>query len=312
MKLDIIVPTLNEQESLERLYNEITTIFNDIKYNIIFVDDGSTDNTLSLLKHLYKNDNKHIKVLSFSRNFGKDAAIHAGLSASTAEYAVIIDADMQQHPKHIKTMLDFLESNDDYDVVCMVNNYKNDGLLQRLGKHTFYKLMKKSSKQEYVPGASDFRLMRHTVVQSLTSMHETNRFTKGLFSFVGYKTHYISYKPDKRMAGKSKFKLKKQITYAINGILNFPTLPLRFATFVGGAISFISFIYLMVILIQTIIQGKDIPGYASLMCTLLILGGLILFVLGIIGEYVSRTYIEIKNRPIYIIKTKLGYDEDIL
>ena len=312
MKLDIIVPTLNEQETLEKLYNEINNIFNNIKYNIIFVDDGSTDNTLALLKHLYKNDEKHVKVISFSRNFGKDAAIHAGLSASTAEYAVIIDADMQQHPKYIKTMLDYLEENNDYDIVCMVNNYKNENIFQKIGKHTFYKLMKKSSRQEYVPGASDFRLMRHSVVESLTSMHESNRFTKGLFSYVGYKTHYISYKPDKRLAGTSKFKFRSQVKYAINGIFNFSTLPLRFASMLGGIISFSAFIYLIVLIIKTLVEGKDIPGYASLMSVLLILGGLILFVLGIIGEYVSKTYIEIKNRPIYIVKTKLGYDEDIL
>ena len=312
MKLDIIIPALNEQETLEKLYNEINTTLSNIKYNIIFVDDGSKDNTLDILKYLYKNDKEHIKVLSFSRNFGKDAAIHAGLSASTAEYTVILDADLQQNPKYILEMIEFLDKNEEYDIVCMVNNYKNDNIFQKIGKHAFYKLMKKSSKQEYKPGASDFRLMRHNVVKSLTAMHESNRFTKGLFSYVGYKTHYINYKPDKRLAGTSKFKLKNQIAYAINGIFNFSTLPLRFASMIGGLISFSAFIYPIVLVIKTIVQGKDIPGYASLMSVMLILGGLILFVLGIIGEYVSRTYIEIKNRPIYIIKTKLGYDEDIL
>ena len=194
----------------------------------------------------------------------------------------------------------------------MVNNYKNDNIISKIGKWSFYRIMKKASKQEYVPGASDFRLMKHDVVKSLVSMNESNRFTKGLFSYVGYKTHYINYTPDKRLYGKSKFKLRKQISYAIDGILNFSTLPLRFASVIGGTISLASFIYFIVILIKTLVQGKDIPGYASLMSILLILGGLILFVLGIIGEYVSRTYIEIKNRPIYLIKEKIGYDEDIL
>ena len=312
MKLDIIIPTLNEEESIISLYNAIDKELNDIKYNIIFVDDGSTDNTLNILKDLYNKDNKHIKVLSFSRNFGKDAAIHAGLSASKAEYAVIIDADLQQNPKYIKDMLNFIESNQDYDIVCMVNDYKHDGIIQKIGKHTFYKIMRRASRQEYVAGASDFRLMKRNVVKSLVSMHETNRFTKGLFSYVGYKTHYIKYTPDKRIHGASKFKLKKQVSYAIDGILNFSTLPLRFASVIGGVISCGAFIYFIVLLIKTLVQGKDIPGYASLMSILLILGGLILFVLGIIGEYVSRTYIEIKNRPIYIVKEKIGYDEDIL
>ena len=312
MKLDIIIPTLNEEESLENLYNAIDKALYGIKYNIIFVDDGSTDNTYKVLEYIYKKDKQRVKVLSFSRNFGKDAAIHAGLSASKAEYAVIIDADLQQDPKYIKDMLSFLEDNKEYDVVCMTNNYKGEGLFSKAAKGLFYSIMRKATKREYVKGASDFRLMRHEVVKALTSMNESNRFTKGLFSYVGFKTKYVPYKPNKRTAGKSKFRLKKQISYAIDGILNFSTLPLRTASFIGGTISLGSFIYLIVLIVKTIIQGKDIPGYASLMSVLLILGGLILFVLGIIGEYVSRTYIEIKNRPIYILKNKLGYDEDIL
>ena len=312
MKIDVIIPTLNEEGSLETLYNKISEVLSDVKYNLIFVNDGSTDRTQEMLEYLYNKDNKHVKVITFSRNFGKDAAIHAGLSASTAEYAVIIDADMQQQPKYIKEMLNYIEEHKEYDIICMVNNYKDESIIQKIGKHTFYKIMKKASKQEYVAGASDFRLMKHDVVKSLTSMQESNRFTKGLFSYVGFNTYYVSYKPDKRLTGKSKFKLKRQISYAIDGILNFSTLPLRFASVIGGIISTGSFIYLIVLLIKTLVQGKDIPGYASIMSVLLILGGLILFVLGIIGEYVSRTYIEIKNRPIYIVKKQLGYDEDIL
>ena len=311
MKLDIIIPTLNEEESVLKLYNTIDKELGNIKYNIIFVDDGSTDNTLCILKDIYKLNSNHVKVLSFSRNFGKDAAIHAGLIHSNAEYAVILDADMQQHPKYIKEMLKFIEKNKEYDVVCMVNSYNNDGLIQRLGKHFFYKIMRKASKQKYVEGASDFRLMKKNVVKSLISMKETNRFTKGLFSFVGFNTYYIKYTPDKRKTGKSKFKLKRQISYALDGIFNFSTLPLRMASVLGGIMSFGSFIYLIVLIIKTAIDGKDIPGYASMMSVILILGGLILFVLGIIGEYVSRTYLEIKNRPIYLIKEKLGYEEDI-
>ena len=312
MKLDIIIPLMNEENNVETLYNEITALFNEIKYNIIFVDDGSTDKSLSVLSSLYKKDEKHVKVISFSRNFGKDAAIHAGLSASTAEYATIIDADMQQHPKYIKKMLDYIEEHNEYDVICMVNSYKNDSIIQKIGKHTFYRIMKKATKQNYKAGASDFRLMKHKVVQSLTSMQESNRFTKGLFSYIGFNTYYIEYKPDKRLSGESKFKLKRQISYAIDGIFNFSTLPLKFVSLIGGSISFISFIYLVVLIIQTLIQGKDVPGYASLMSVVLILGGLILFTSGIIGEYVSRTYIEIKNRPIYIVNKTLGYDKDIL
>lgn len=312
MDLDVIIPAYNEEGNVDLLYDTLSRSLENLKYMLIFVDDGSIDNTYQKLKDIYNKDKKHVKVISFSRNFGKDAAIYAGMSASHAKYTCIIDADMQQHPKYIIEMYNFLEQNEDYDEVAMVNNYEDDSKSQKFFKNTFYKLMKNITKQNYVTGASDFRLMRSNVVKSILNMKENKRFTKGLFSWVGYKIHYINYKPSKRLSGKSKFNFKNQVKYAFEGILNFSIVPLHISCFVGGIISFISLIYFIIIIIQKLFFGIDVPGYASLMSVILILGGLILLVLGIIGEYVSRTYIEIKNRPIYIARRTLGFDDEIL
>ena len=309
MELDVIIPLYNEEENVRILYQELAKTFGSIKYNLIFVDDGSVDKSLEEVSKIYREDKKHVKVISFSRNFGKDAAIFAGMEASRAKYTAIIDADMQQQPKYIVDMLDFLKEHDEYDEVAMVNDYNNDDTFQKSLKNMFYSLMKSVTQQNYVAGASDFRLMRKDVVKAIVSMRESNRFTKGIFSWVGFKTYYMRYKPDKRRAGVSKFKFRRQVTYAMDGIINFSVAPLKFIIWLGLIIAFGSFIYLILLVIKTLYLGIDVPGYASLMSVILLLGGLILFVLGIIGEYVSKTYIEIKRRPIYVSKLTLGLEE---
>lgn len=309
MELDVIIPLYNEEENIYILYQELVKTLGMIKYNLIFVDDGSTDKSLDEVTKLYKEDRKHVKLISFSRNFGKDAAIFAGMEASHAKYTAIIDADMQQQPKYILEMLNFLKEHVEYDEVAMVNDYKNDDTFQKSLKNLFYDLMKKMTQQNYVAGASDFRLMRKDVVKAIVSMRENNRFTKGLFSWVGFKVYYMKYKPDKRKAGVSKFKFKRQVTYAMDGIINFSVAPLKFIIWLGLIISLGSFIYLILLIIKTLYLGIDVPGYASMMSVILLLGGLILFVLGIIGEYVSKTYLEIKRRPIYVSKLTLGLEE---
>jgi len=311
MELDVIIPLYNEEENIMMLYHELVNTLGKIKYNLIFVDDGSVDQSLKLVTKLYQSDKKHIKVIAFSRNFGKDSAIFAGMEVSNAKYAVIIDADMQQHPKHIIEMLNFLEEHSLYDEVAMVNDYANDSVFSKIFKNIFYKLMKKVTHQNYVTGASDFRLMRRDVVKTIVSMRESNRFTKGLFSWIGFNVYYMKYKPDKRYAGVSKFKFKRQVTYAMDGIINFSVAPLSFIIWLGLIIAFGAFIYLIILVIKTLYLGIDVPGYASLMSIILLLGGLILFVLGIIGEYVSKTYIEIKRRPIYVSRLTLGIDKDL-
>ena len=310
--LDVIIPTYNEEDNVEPLYKELTSTFKNIKYTLIFIDDGSNDKTLSKLIKIYNKDKNHVKVISFSRNFGKDAAIYAGMKESKGKYISIIDSDLQQHPKHILDMIDFLDKNEEYDEVAMVNSYEKDSVIQKIFKKKFYKLMSKLTKYNFEVGASDFRTIRSYVAKTLVELKETNRFTKGLFAWTGFNIKYMKYTPDKRLHGKSKFNFTKQINYAIDGILNFSTSPMKLSLYVGSLISSLSFIYLIYIIIKTIILGKDVPGFASLMSIMLLLGGVILILLGIIGEYVARIYIETKRRPIYISKAKFGFDEDIL
>lgn len=312
MELDLIIPAFNEMDNLENLYSAIVESLSNIKYNLIFIDDGSVDETFKVLTNIYNKDKKHVKVIRFSRNFGKDAAIYAGLKNSRAKYACIIDADLQQDPNLINDMLNILEENADYDSVAMVNDYSNEVKVSKFLKKSFYWLMNHVSEQKFKAGASDFRLMRHSVVKSLVSMSENNRFTKGLFSWVGYNTYYMTYHAKKRTAGKSKFRLKKQINYATDGLINFSTKPLRIATFLGSIISTFSLVYLIVVIINAILSKTTIPQYSTMMCVILLLGGIQLLVIGIMGEYISKSYIEAKNRPIYIEKSNLGFDDEIL
>ena len=310
--LDVIIPTYNEEDNIEPLYKELSNTLKNIKYNLIFIDDGSNDKTLSKLIKIYNKDKNHIKVISFSRNFGKDAAIYAGMKESKGKYISIIDSDLQQHPKHILDMIEFLEKNEEYDEVAMVNSYEKDSFIQKLLKKKFYKLMSKITKYNFEVGASDFRTIRSYVAKTLVELKETNRFTKGLFAWTGFNIKYMKYTPDKRLHGKSKFNFTKQINYAIDGILNFSTSPMKLSLYIGSIISSLSFIYLIYLIIKTLVLGKDVPGFASIMSVMLLLGGVILVLLGIIGEYVARIYIETKRRPIYISKIKFGFDEDIL
>ena len=310
--LDVIIPTYNEEDNVEPLYKELTNTLKNIKYTLIFIDDGSNDKTLSRLIKLYNKDKNHIKIISFSRNFGKDAAIYAGMKESKGKYISIIDSDLQQHPKHILKMIEFLDKHEEYDEVAMVNSYEKDSLIQKLFKKKFYKLMSKVTKYNFEVGASDFRTIRSYVAKTLVELKETNRFTKGLFAWTGFNIKYMKYTPDKRLHGKSKFNFTKQINYAIDGILNFSTSPMKLSLYVGSTISTLSFIYLIYIIIKTLILGKDVPGFASIMSVMLFLGGVILVLLGLIGEYVARIYIETKRRPIYVSKIKFGFDEDIL
>jgi len=312
MELDVIIPAYNEEENLVKLYETLETNLSDIKHNLIFIDDGSKDNTYNVLESLYKKNSNIIKVIRFSRNFGKDAAIYAGLKRSKASYACIIDADLQQNPKLIKDMLKVLKENEEYDMVAMVNDYSNESFLSKTLKKSFYFIMNKACDQKFKAGASDFRLLRDYVVKSLVSMSENNRFTKGLFSWVGYNTYYMDYKAGKREFGKSKFRLKKQINYATDGLINFSTKPLRIATFLGSIISGFALVYLIIVIIGAIINNAKLPPYTTMMCVILLLGGIQLLVIGIMGEYISKSYIEAKNRPIYIEKSSLGYNDDIL
>lgn len=306
--LEIIIPCYNEEENIELIYNKINETLENIKHTFIFINDGSTDNTSKALKKLFEKDQEHVRVINFSRNFGKESAIYAGLTHSKGDYSCIIDADLQQNPKYLVKMYKFLEENSEYDsiVMCQKQNKK------RFFQKCFYKIMDKLTDIHIESGASDFRMFRKKVVKAIIEISEKNRFSKGIFSYVGFNTYYDKYTVDDRKHGTTKWSKIKLFNYATNGIVSFSTKPLRLVTYIGIITSFIAFLYLAFILVQTFINGKSVPGYASLMCVILFLGGIIIISLGIIGEYVGKIYNETKNRPIYISEEKLGFDEEIL
>lgn len=313
MKLDVIIPCYNEEGNLKLLNKTLKETLSKIDYNLIYINDGSIDNTYKVLEEIYEENKLNTKVINFSRNFGKDSAIFAGLRASKAKYSVIIDSDMQQNPKYIIKMLEFLENNQDYDQIAMINNERtNDNKFIRFLKRSFYKFINIISDTKFIENASDFRMFTKNAREAIISLGEINRFSKGIFSWIGFNTYYMEYKVEKRHSGKSNFNLIKSFRYAFNGIINFSTKPLRLATFTGLLTSSISFIYFLIMIIKTLINGNQVPGYPSIICLILLLGGINLLAIGIVGEYISKIYLEIKKRPIYITKNTLGFDENIL
>lgn len=304
MKLSMVVPCYNEEGNVDLFYKEVVKTFSnkEFDYEIIFVNDGSTDETLIRLKDIASYAKENIKIINFSRNFGKEAGMYAGLKESNGDYVAIIDADLQQHPSIVVEMLNILEGNPEYDSVAAYQEKRKDPFLRRIFSNLFYKIINKISDVEFVPGASDFRLLNRKMVNAIIEMNEYYRFSKGIFSFVGFNTYYMPYNADKRASGESKWSFWKLFKYAIDGIVAFTTAPLRIATIIGIIISAFAFIYFIVLIVQTLALGIDVPGYASTIGTVLLLGGIQLFALGIIGEYLGRTYVETKRRPIYIAK----------
>ncbi len=307
-KISVIVPCYNEEDNI-KLFNEtLKETLKTIDYEVIYVNDGSRDKTLNNLKEIAKND-KHVKYISFSRNFNKDAALAAGLDYSEALYTTIIDADMQQHPKYILKMYEFLENNPDYDQVAMVNKHRKENFLTIFFKKCFYKIIDFLSDIQFVDGASDFRMLRSNVVTEIKRLKEKNRFSKGIFSWIGFNTYYMEYEVLERVSGVSKFNFDSNLRYAFSGIISFSTKPLRIATYTGILSSIIAFILLIEVLIEKICFNTPIAGYPTIMCAILFLGGIQLITIGILGEYLAKTYIETKNRPIYIIKEKYGFKD---
>lgn len=306
--LDIIVPCCNEEKVIRDFYNKTNEELKNIKHIFIFVNDGSTDKTIDILKEIYSNDKEQVRIINFSRNFGKESALYAGFLHSKGDYTAVIDADLQQNPKYLVKMYNFLNDNKEYDSIAMCQKQVKKRIVQRC----FYKIMNFMSEVYIENGASDFRMFRKNVVKSILLLSERNRFSKGIFSYVGYNTYYDEYAVEKRKAGNTKWNTSKLMNYATNGIVAFSTKPLRIVTYSGLITSVIAFIYLISILIKTIVVGKDVAGYASLMCVILFIGGFLLIGLGIIGEYIGKIYNETKFRPLYIEKEKIGFDEDIL
>ena len=307
MKLSLVVPCYNEAENVAAFQQAAIAAFNNCGYEfeIVFVDDGSKDATLHELRKLHKAQKCPVKVVSFSRNFGKEAALYAGIKKASGDYICLIDADLQQRPETVNDMVQILDEQPECDIVAAYQDRRGEGKILSFFKKRFYGTINKLADVQFRSDASDFRTMRRSVAESILKLGEYHRFSKGIFAWVGYNTCYIPYTACKRAAGKSKWSFRKLFNYAIGGIIGYSTKPLRIATFMGGLTAFASLVYLCVVILQKLIAGIDVPGYASIIVLILFLGGMQLFCIGVIGEYVGRTFEQSKNRPIYISKEEL-------
>lgn len=302
--LSVIVSCYNEEETVPLFYEEINKISEKMDYldfEFIFVNDGSKDKTLDILKKLHKKD-KRVKYYSFSRNFGKEAAMYAGLCSSNGDYVTLMDADLQDPPSMLEEMYNYIVK-DGYDCVGTRRvTRKGEPPIRSFFARIFYKLINKMSKVPMVDGARDYRLMTRQMVNSIIDMKEYNRYSKGLFSFVGYNTKWLEYENVLRVAGETKWSFWKLFIYAIDGICAFSTVPLVASAVIGVVFCIISFIMILVIIIKTLVFGDPVSGWPSMVCIMFMISGIQLLVMGIMGEYLAKTYLETKGRPIYIIK----------
>lgn len=302
-KISIIVPCYNEEEALPHFYSEIDKISKKMKnvdFEFMFVNDGSRDNTLEEFRKLAKKD-KRVRYISFSRNFGKEAAMYAGLENATGDYLTVMDADLQDPPALLPDMYNYIK-NDGYDCVGTRRvTRKGEPPIRSFFARSFYKIINKMSKVEMVDGARDFRLMTRQMVDAILSMKEYNRYSKGIFSFVGFKTKWLEYENIQRVAGETKWNFWKLLVYAFEGIIAFTTVPLTFSLITGTVFSGVSLIGIIVILIKLCLRHA-VSATAAIIFSLFLVGGLILISIGIASEYLARAYLEVKNRPIYIVK----------
>lgn len=303
MLISIVVPCYNEEKMLPLFYDAVNSVLKKIpqyKFEILFINDGSEDSTLEQLRFLAQKD-QHIKYISFSRNFGKEAAILAGLAHSTGDLVAIMDADLQDPPALLPDMIRGIEEG--YDSVATRRVTRTgEPPLRSFFARQFYRLIKKMSTVDIVDGARDYRLMSRKVVDTILSMQEYHRFSKGIFGWVGFRTKWIAYENVERAAGETSWSFWKLFAYAVDGIAAFTTVPLRISSVTGVIISVFAFIYLIYIVIRTFLLGIDLPGYASTIAIILFMGGIQLLSVGILGEYLARTYMEVKQRPLFIIQ----------
>ena len=302
-KISLIVPCFNEEESIPLFYEEIKKIRKKMKYliEIIFIDDGSIDQTLNVINKISKKD-KLVKYISFSRNFGKEAAMLAGLESSTGDYVTVMDVDLQDPPELLPEMVRLIEK-EGYDVVGARRvTRKGEPLIRSFFARCFYKLINNMSEVEMVDGARDYRLMTRQVVNNVLKLKEFNRYSKGLFSYVGFKTMWLEYENTKRSAGETKWSFWSLFIYAIEGIVAFTTVPLTIAAIIGIIFCLMAFIMIIFIIVKTIVYGDPTTGWPSMACIIFLVSGVQLLCIGVIGEYLSKMYLEVKKRPIYIIK----------
>lgn len=308
MDLSVIAPCHNEEENVKLFYDLCSKTFKGLKVEYIFIDDGSKDNTWSEIKNLTK-ENKNIVSIRFSRNFGKEAAMLAGLRKATGKYCCFIDTDLQQHPKYVVEMLEFLKNNPDFDSAACYPKKRKDSKALAFVKGVFYKLINKISDVPLYENASDFRVFKSEVKDAILALPEYYRFSKGIFSWIGFNTHYMEYEVEERIHGTSSWSVKALFKYAFDGIIGFSVSPLKIAT-VTGLFTFIaSIIAIIVVIIQKLFIGIHVSGYATIVCLILLFGGLQMIFIGIIGEYLGRTYVETKKRPAYIVKEELSSKE---
>ncbi len=310
MKLSVVIPCYNEEKNVAPLQQACIDAFADAveSYELIFVNDGSRDHTWQALKALQHKGLCPVKLINLSRNFGKEAAMYAGLQKACGEYVTLLDADLQQSPDIVVQMVRFLDENPDYDSVAAYQENRIEGKFTSWCKKMFYRLMDKVCDISLHEGASDFRTFRRKVAESILDVKECYRFSKGIFSWVGFNTHFIPYVAQQRQYGVSTWSFWKLVKYAINGIISYTTFPLKIATIAGVLMSFLSLIYMIVVVVQKLAFGIDIPGYPTIIVLILLIGGLQMITLGIIGEYIARIYIQGKHRPLYVEKEYLSYD----
>ena len=305
-KISVVVSCYNEEKALPLFYEEMERVRKKdfegiVEFEYIFVNDGSKDNTLKIIKELNQKDPK-VRYISFSRNFGKEAAMYAGLEAAEGDYVTLMDADLQDPPSLLKQMYDAIK-NEGYDSVGTRRvTRKGEPPIRSFFARMFYKIINKMSNIEMVDGARDYRLMKRQVVDSIISLKEYNRYSKGLFSFVGFDTKWIEYENVERVAGETKWSFWKLFKYALEGITAFSTTPLIFSSIVGLIFCLVAFIAIIFIIVKTLVYGDPTAGWPSMACIIVFVSGIQLFTIGIIGQYLSKTYLEVKKRPIYIIK----------
>ena len=302
VELSIVVPCYNEEESIPIFYDETMKYIQTMgcSYEMLFVDDGSSDSSLMRMKELSEKD-ENVKYLSFSRNFGKESAMYAGLCNSSGNYVAIMDADLQDPPSLLPEMMDILRTGEYDNVATRRSDRKGESRIRSFLSRTFYKIINGISEVKIESGARDFRLMRREMVDAIVQMGESNRFSKGLFSWVGFRTYWMSFENVERVAGETKWSLWKLFKYSIEGIINYSHAPLSIASTMGFLFTFLSIIAVIFIIIRKIFFGGSIEGWASTVSILLFIGGIQLLCIGIMGQYIAKTYIETKNRPHYII-----------
>ena len=303
MKISLIVPCYNEEEALPIFYEEIKKISSEMSsydFEFLFIDDGSKDKTLDVLQSFAENDDR-VKYIALSRNFGKEAAMYAGFCNSTGDYTAVMDADMQDPPSLLPEMVKILEGGDYDSVATRRVSRKGEPKIRSFFAKLFYKVMNKVSDANMVDGARDFRLMKREMVEAIVNMCESNRFSKGIFGWVGFKTYWLSFENVERVAGKTKWSFWGLFKYSIDGIVNFSSTPLKIASFMGLVFTFVAVVMLIFVFVRALIFGDPVQGWPSLACIVIFIGGVQLFCIGIIGQYISKMYIETKKRPHYII-----------